>query len=117
MGKAPKLAGTGFLAIVILSGSILSGCTARPDEDQMTQLEEACAAADRAEQTVREREGELQRLQGELAQKQQTLREINSEKASRETQLNNLRSELQQVQAEMERIRRERGAMMPPPGK
>lgn len=115
MGKAPKLAGTGFLAVLLFAGVALTGCTKRPDPEQMTQLEQACAAADQAEQTVREREAELQRLQTELTQKQRTLEEARRERAAIESRLNALRSDLQQTQAEMERIRRERSTMVPPP--
>ena len=97
------------------AGVTLSGCTQRPTVEQMTQLEEACAAADAAEQTVAEKEAELERLRNELAQKQRTLEEVRREKASAESRLNALRSDLQQTQAEMERIQRERGMMMPPP--
>ncbi len=117
MGKAPRLVGTGFLAVLFLSGSLLTGCTQRATPEQMTQLEEACAAADRAEQMVHEKEAEIERLQNELAQKQRTLQEVNREKASVESRLNNLRSELSQTQAEMERIKRERGGMVPPSGR
>jgi septal ring factor EnvC (AmiA/AmiB activator) len=117
MGKAPKLAGTGFLALLLLAGVGLTGCTKHPAPEQMTQLEEACAAADKAEQTVSEREAELQRLQSELAQKQRTLQEVRRERATVESRLNALRSDLQQTQAEMARIRRERGGMMTPPPK
>ncbi len=114
MGKAPKLAGTGFLAVLLLAGIVLTGCTKRPNPEQLTQLEQACAAADKAEQTVQEREAELQRLQSELAQKQRTLQEVQREKASKESRLNALRGDLQQTQAEMDRIRRDRGAPPPP---
>jgi len=115
MGKAPRLVGTSFLAIALLAGTVLTGCTKRPSPEQLTQLEEACAAADKAEQTVRDRQAELQRLQGELTQKQQTLQQVNREKASKESRLNTLRSDLQQTQAEMNRIKAARGTMMPPP--
>jgi peptidoglycan hydrolase CwlO-like protein len=115
MGKAPKLAGTGFLAVLLLAGVVLTGCTQRPDPDQLTQLEEACAAADKAEQTVTEKEAELQRLQNELTQKQRTLQEVQREKASAESRLNALRGDLQQTQAEIDRVIRERGTPPPPP--
>jgi len=112
MGKAPKLVGTGFLAVLLLSGTFLTGCTKRPDPQQLSQLEEACAAADRAEQTVREREAELERLRNELAQNQRTLEEVNREKASVESRLNALRGDMQQTKAEMDRIKQQR---VPPP--
>ncbi len=112
MGKAPKLVGTGFLTVLLLSGTFLTGCTKRPDPDQLSQLEEACAAADRAEQTVREREAELERLRNELAQNQRTLQDVNREKASVESRLNALRGEMQQTQAEMDRVKQ---ARVPPP--
>ena len=115
MGKAPKLAGTGFLAVLLLAGVVLTGCTQRPNPEQLTQLDTACAAADKAEQTVREKEAELQRLQNELAQKQRTLQEVRREKASAESRLNALRGDLQQTQAEMDRIKRERGTPPPAP--
>ena len=115
MGKAPKLVGTGFLAVLLLSGTFLTGCTKRPDPQQLSQLEEACAAADRAEQTVREREAELERLRNELAQNQRTLQDVNREKASVESRLNALRGEMQQTQAEMNRIKQERTVPPPPP--
>jgi len=115
MGKAPKLAGTGFLVVLLLVGVALTGCTKRPNPEQLTQLEEACAAADAAEQTVVEKEAELQRLQAELAQKQRTLQEVQREKAAAESRLNALRGDLQQTQAEMDRIIRERGTPPPPP--
>jgi septal ring factor EnvC (AmiA/AmiB activator) len=115
MGKAQKLVGTGFLAVLLLSVTFLTGCTKRPNPEQLTQLEEACAAADRAEQTVREKEAELERLRNELAQKQRTLDEVNREKASIESRLNALRGEVQQTKAEMDRIKSERGTPPPPP--
>jgi septal ring factor EnvC (AmiA/AmiB activator) len=113
MGKVPRLYGAGFLAVLFLSGSMLTGCTQRPNPEQLSQLAEACAAADKAEQTVRDRQAELERLQAELAQKQRTLQDVNREKASIESRLNGLRTELQQTQAEMDRIRRERGTVPP----
>jgi septal ring factor EnvC (AmiA/AmiB activator) len=116
MGKAQKLVGTGFLAVLLLSGSLLTGCTKRPSPEQLTQLQEACAAADKAEQTVTEKEAELAQVQAELAQKQRTLQEVNREKASVESRLNQLRSEVQQTRAEMDRIERERVVPPPPPG-
>jgi len=115
MGKAQKLVGTGFLAVLLLSGTFLTGCTKRPNPEQLSQLEEACAAADRAEQTVREREAELERLRNELSQKQRTLEEVNREKASIESRLNALRGEMEQTKAEMDRIKRDRGTTPPPP--
>ncbi len=115
MGKAPKLVGTGFLAVLLLSGVFLSGCTKRPNPEQLSQLEQACAAADRAEQTVREKEAELERLRSEVTQKQRTLEEVNREKASIESRLNALRSDVQQTKAEMDRIKSERGVPPPPP--
>lgn len=115
MGKAPKLVGTGFLAVLLLSVTFLTGCTKRPDPEQLSQLEEACAAADKAEQTVQEREAELDRLRNELTQKQRALEEVNREKASVESRLNSLRGEMQQTKAEMDRIKSERGTTPPPP--
>ena len=116
MGKAPKLAGTGFLAVLLVSAAFLTGCTKKASPEQLTQLEEACAAADKAEQTVTEKEAELERLRTELAQKQRTLQEVNREKASVESRLNALRTEVEQTRAEMERIQRERETPPPPPG-
>ncbi len=115
MGKAPKLVGTGFLAVLLLSATFLTGCTKRPSPEQLTQLEQACAAADAAEQTVTEKQAELERLQSELASKQRTLQEVNREKASVESRLNQLRGEVAQTTAEMDRIKRERGTPPPPP--
>ncbi len=115
MGKAPKLVGTGFLAVLLLSGTLLTGCTKRPNPEQLSQLEEACAAAEKAEQTVREREAELERLRSELTQKERALQDVNREKASVESRLNALRGEMQQTQAEMDRIKQERVVPPPPP--
>jgi septal ring factor EnvC (AmiA/AmiB activator) len=111
MRKAPKLVLTGFLAALLLSGTLLTGCTKRPNPEQLTQLDQACAAADKAEQTVTERQAELQRLQSELAQKQRTLEEVRGEKAAVESRLNGVRSDLQQTQAELNRVK----TQMPPP--
>lgn len=117
MRKAPKLVATGFLAVLFLSGSLLTGCTKRPTPEQLTQLEQACAAADKAEQTVTERQAELQRLQAELAQKQRTLEEVRREKASVESRLNGVRSDLQQTQAELTRLQSQVPPPPPPTGK
>jgi hypothetical protein len=56
-----------------LSGFMLTGCTQRPDEEQLQRLEEARGAAESAERTKHDKIEERRLLEQEVEQKEGTL--------------------------------------------
>lgn len=69
----------------ILIGSFLlacgmTGCTKKPNEDELVKLEEARAAAESAERKLSELRQERQSLESQLSQKEAELREHEAER-------------------------------------
>jgi septal ring factor EnvC (AmiA/AmiB activator) len=79
------------VAFVITSGMV--SCTKRPDEEQLTKLEETRAAIESAQQKLKELREEAQQLESQLQQKQQELKGVEEER-------DDIKSKLQQKQSE-----------------
>lgn len=77
-----------MLASVALSSLMLSGCTKHPDQDQLSQLEEARGAAVSAEQT--------------LAAKKQERMQLEQQVSAKEAELSDRQAERDDVQAKMD---------------
>ena len=70
-----------LLASVAVSAMLFTGCTKHPDQDQLSQLEEARAAAQSAEQTLANKKQERMQLEQQVAQKESELSDKKAEKA------------------------------------
>jgi septal ring factor EnvC (AmiA/AmiB activator) len=80
LGKcALLLAFAGFIFI--------SGCTKRPSQEELTALDEACAAARAAEQKLEELKSERSMLESELEGKKSELRDLEEQRDAIKAQL------------------------------
>ena len=69
------------VVLVALVGSLfLTGCTKRPSKEELSALDEACAAAKAAEQRLEELRSERMALEGELETKKGELRELEEQR-------------------------------------
>ena len=60
----------GLIALTIVGGFCLSaGCTPKPSAEQLTQLEQACEAADQAEASAIEKRNEKSGIQQQVTRK------------------------------------------------
>ena len=81
-----------LLACGLLVGA-LSGCTPKPNQQQLQQLDRACAAADEAERSLESAQRHLGQAERTLAQKRRTLEE-------RQNYLGEVRSNLEKGTAQ-----------------
>ena len=65
-------------ALILMGGLLLgtiAGCTPKPNEQQLQQLDQTCAAADEAERALQSSQRQLSQVERLLAQKRQALQE------------------------------------------
>jgi septal ring factor EnvC (AmiA/AmiB activator) len=76
------------LLLFALAGFIfLSGCTKRPSKEELTALDEACAAARAAEQKLDDLKRERSSLESELEGKKSELRDLEEQRDAIKAQL------------------------------
>jgi len=80
--------------LVLIGGLLLGtlvGCAPKPNQQQLQQLDQACANADQAERALETSRRQLNDVERLLAQKRQAL-------AERQKYLNDVRANLQAIQ-------------------
>jgi septal ring factor EnvC (AmiA/AmiB activator) len=68
------------VAIVVAACGLSSGCTKRPNEDELAKLEQARSAAESAERKLADLRSERTQLEKTLEQKQQELSQHEAER-------------------------------------
>lgn len=79
MRKLSKAVSFFLIALFVMSLFSLTGCTKRPNAEQLQALEEQKNAALSAENTVEEKRREKSRLESELNQKKRELQDTKNE--------------------------------------
>ena len=85
---------SGFWGVMLVGGlllGMLAGCTPKPNEQQLQQLDRTCAAADEAERALEAAQRQLNTVERQLAQKRQAL-------AERQRYLSQVRANLQRME-------------------
>jgi septal ring factor EnvC (AmiA/AmiB activator) len=77
--KLRRVLGYG-LVLSVLVLPLASGCAKRPSKEELTRLEEACKAADSAEQTLADKKQELSKLKSELSSRKSELRRLEAKR-------------------------------------